>query len=74
MYGFEHFGAGWGMLLVWLIPILLIALVVRYGFGDRDRDRDVRSEPTPLDILKSRYAKGEIDQDEYQRKKQELGG
>jgi len=72
MYGFEHFGAGWGMLLVWLIPILLIALVVRYGFGDRDRD--VRSEPTPLDILKSRYAKGEIDQDEYQRKKQELGG
>ena len=70
MYGFEHFGAGWGMILVWLIPILLIALVVRYGFGDRDR----KPESTPLDILKARYAEGEIDQEEFQRKKQELGG
>jgi len=70
MYGFEHFGAGWGMILVWLVPILLIALVVRYGFGDRNG----KPEPTPLDILKSRYAKGEIDQEEFQRKKQELGG
>lgn len=70
MYGFEHFGAGWGMILVWLIPILLIALVVRYVLGDRDG----KAGQTPLDILKSRYARGEIDQEEFQRKKQELGG
>ena len=71
MYGFEHFGAGWGMILVWLVPILLIALVLRLLLGGRD---NARSEQTPLDILKSRYARGEIDQEEFQRKKQELGG
>ena len=70
MYGFDHFGAGWGMILVWLVPILLVALVVRHVLGDRDG----KAEQTPLDILKLRYARGEIDQEEFQRKKQELGG
>ncbi len=70
MYGFGHFGAGWGMILVWLVPILLVALVIRHILGDRDG----KAEQTPLDILKSRYARGEIDQEEFQRKKQELGG
>lgn len=70
MYGFDHFGAGWGMILVWLVPILLVALVVRHVLGDRDG----KAEQTPLDILKLRYARGEIDQEEFQRKKQELSG
>ncbi|MFN3750272.1 MAG: SHOCT domain-containing protein [Thiobacillus sp.] len=70
MYGFEHFGAGLGMLLFWLIPILLVVLVVRYLLGDRAG----KAEQTPLDILKTRYARGEIDEEEYQRKKRELGG
>ena len=54
MYGFEHFGAGWGMLLFWLVPIALLVLVVRYLLGDKAG----KAEPTPLDILKTRYAKG----------------
>lgn len=70
MYGYEHFGAGWGMLLFWLVPIVLLVLVVRYLLGDKAG----KAEPTPLDILKTRYAKGEIDEEEYQRKKRELGG
>lgn len=69
MYGFEHVGAGWGMLLFWLVPILLVALLVRYVLGERSG----RTEQTPLDILKTRYARGEIDEEEYQRKKRELG-
>ncbi|MEW5967445.1 MAG: SHOCT domain-containing protein [Pseudomonadota bacterium] len=69
MHGFEYFGAGWGMILIWLVPILLIALVLRLLLGGRD----ARSGQTPLDILKSRYARGEIDEEEFQRKKQELG-
>ena len=28
MWGFEHYGMGWGMMLVWLIPILLVAAIV----------------------------------------------
>lgn len=30
MYGFEHFGMGWGMVLIWLVPILLVALIIPY--------------------------------------------
>ncbi len=53
MYGFEHFGAGWGMVLVWLIPILLTALVVRYGFGDRGGKPDQRRW-TPWNLAMSK--------------------
>ncbi len=70
MYGFEHAGAGIGMLLFWLIPIVLIVLVVRYVLGEKGG----KTEPSPLDILKTRYARGEIDEEEFQRKKRELGG
>ena len=57
MWGSEHYGMGWGMILVWLVPILLIALVILYGI----RDRNGKPERTALDILEARYARGEID-------------
>lgn len=57
MLGFEHYGMGWGMVLVWLIPILLIALVVRNVISDPNG----KLENTSLDILEARYARGEID-------------
>ena len=70
MPGFEHFGMGFGMILVWLIPILLVALIIRYLI----RGRDGKSEHTALDILETRYARGEIDRDEYLKRRADLGG
>jgi putative membrane protein len=35
------------------------------GFGGRKR--------TAMDILKERYARGEIDRDEYEQKRRDLG-
>ena len=75
MFGFDHFGMGWGglgmvlgMVLVWGLPILLIALLVRY-FA---REREGKREPTTLEILEARYARGEIDRDEYLKRRADL--
>lgn len=68
MLGFEHYGMGWGMVLVWLIPILLIALVIRNVISDREG----KPERTALDILEARYARGEIDRDEFLKRRADL--
>ncbi len=73
MFGFEHFGMGWGglgMVLVWVLPIFLIVLLVRY-FA---REREGKREPTALEILEARYARGEIDRDEYLERRADLTG
>lgn len=70
MPGFEHFGMGWWMILVWLTPVLLLFLLIRY-FA---RDRDGKPERAALDILEARYARGEIDRDEYLKRRADLEG
>ncbi len=73
MYGYDHggwmFGGGIGMILVWLVPIALVIWLVS-SWGKRTGQES--SEKTALDILKERYAKGEIQQDEFERKKRDL--
>ncbi|OGS90758.1 MAG: electron transporter RnfE [Gallionellales bacterium GWA2_60_18] len=77
MNDWGNFG-GWGMglgfvfmLLFWALVILGIAALIRWllaqspsGRGSRDR--------TPLEIVQERYARGEIDHDEYEQKKRDL--
>lgn len=76
MWGFDGFGFGGGMgigmLLFWGLMIAAIVVVVR-GFGDRrDRSESGARDTTPLDILRARYAKGEIDKSEFEEKRREL--
>jgi putative membrane protein len=62
--------------LLWLVPLILIGLVVAYGLGWRPGDGQAPSrqeEPSPLDILKARYARGEISREEYQEMRRDLG-
>jgi putative membrane protein len=73
MYGTEHFGMGWGglwMIGVWLVPIVLLFLLLRW-FDDRRRAPDRRGDD-PRRILDARFARGEIDADEYEEKKRTL--
>jgi len=57
---------GWFM---WLIPVIVIVIVF-YFMMQSQKGRIVRE--TPLEILKKRYAKGEITKEEYDRIKQDL--
>lgn len=67
MWGFEHYGMGWGMVLVWLIPILLVA-----GIVHAMRGRNGPSGRTALEILEARYARGEIDRETFQKQRADL--
>lgn len=72
-------GYGWGhMLFGGLMMVLfwglIIALVVSFVRGQtRSEDEAVfQPRPTPLEFLQERYAKGEIDKQEYEERRKDL--
>lgn len=75
MYGYDHYGMAWGlggiwMILVWLIPILLLVWIFNYFRGGRGK----RGDSKALAILDERYARGEIDSEQYRKMRQDLSG
>ena len=58
---------GIGMLLFWA---LIIALIVMAVLNWKRRNDD--APRSPLDILKERYARGEIDKDEFERRRRDI--
>lgn len=67
-----HMSWGYGGLFMWLIFLVLIGFVVYFVVrGDKWMKRG-GGEETPLDILKKRYARGEITEQEYEKMKKEL--
>ncbi|MDZ7821298.1 MAG: SHOCT domain-containing protein [Candidatus Marinimicrobia bacterium] len=66
---------GWGMGLAWGIGILFLILVVFLIIRSFDHQRHgggITRERTPLEVLKERYARGEIDKAEFEEKKRDL--
>jgi putative membrane protein len=57
------------MLLVWAVVIAGIIWAVRTA--DRN-ERSGSSRRRPIDILAARYARGEIDEDEFDRRRRQL--
>jgi len=74
--GYESWGWGFGalhMLGFWIVLILVLVVVVRgFSAGLTGRDSVTPASESPLDILKARYAKGEIDLKEFEEKKRVL--
>lgn len=65
-------GLGWLMMLAfWGALIVGVALLVRWLSG-ATAGATAPARESPLDILKRRYAAGEITQDEYARIRQEI--
>lgn len=62
------FGGGLMMVVFWVLVIALIVWIARsVGSG-----ANPRPDSKALDILKERYAKGEINKEEFETKKKDL--
>ena len=64
------FGFGFGMLLWVLIIVGIVALAIRLSSSPRDTNKTGSKDA--LDMLKERYARGEMDKDAYLERKREL--
>lgn len=80
-YGYGHmYGVGWGhtvfgflmMLLVIAAVVVLVVLLVRW-LGGPGHGAPGHGGRTALDILKERYARGEMDTKEFEERKKALG-
>ncbi len=72
--GFIGWGMGFGfifMLLFWGLILLGIATLIRWLMTLSSPNRNSRDK-SPLDIVQERYARGEIDREEYEQKKRDL--
>ncbi|OAT81066.1 SHOCT domain-containing protein [Desulfotomaculum copahuensis] len=69
-------GPGWGlsMLLYMIIPVAVLVGLIFLAFYLWDRRNKIvlGAGSEPLDIVKQRYARGEITGEEFQRLKDEL--
>lgn len=81
MHWYHWNDGGWGvgmmglMVLFWVLAILGVLLVVRMLGRDRMGFIGPGQGPpaeSALDVLKKRYARGEIDREEYDQKKHDL--
>ena len=63
-------GYGFGIGFWWFFPLLFVAVLI-YFFANTAKRSD-REGNRALDILDERFAKGEIDQQEYDRRRDKL--
>lgn len=75
MFDGSHFmwGMHWAGWLVWLVVLVgVVWLIVRSQGGGPSRDRGRATKESPLEILKRRYAAGELSTEEYEERKKRL--
>jgi putative membrane protein len=82
-YGMGPGMMGWGYGMGWFWPIIMVVFWVAVIVGiiflikwlvisTGTRGPAARSEDSPLEILKRRYARGEIEKQEFEEKKKDL--
>jgi putative membrane protein len=72
------YGLGWVfMILFWVLAISGVIAIVRWlaaGTTRRKQDMSSPAHKTPADILRERYARGEIDREEFMQRLEDLNG
>ncbi|WP_327347450.1 SHOCT domain-containing protein [Streptomyces europaeiscabiei] len=74
MFWYDHDVSGWGwfgmsvgMVLFWALIITALVLVFRAANQPHEHTH-TPATPTPQQILEERFARGEIDEEEYRRR------
>lgn len=67
-------GMGWGMGWWWIIGIIIIVAIVWMALKTMNKKSNINTSfgKTPLDILKERYARGEIGKEEFEERRKSL--
>ena len=71
MGGGFGFGGGF-MILWWIVIIAVVVMVIKWLTSSYGESGGGSRESNALEILKERYARGEIDEKEFQKRKREL--
>jgi putative membrane protein len=78
MWGQYGMGWGWGyfgvvhMLLWWALIVLGIVVLVKWLASGSARSRGEAIGGRALEVLKERYARGEIGKEEFEQKRRDL--
>jgi putative membrane protein len=75
MHWYNGFGGGWMMIFWWILIIAVVVVLVKWAAtstGGWPGNGNNRLNKSVLDILEERYARGEIDKEEYEEKKMDL--
>jgi putative membrane protein len=70
-----HYGFGYGGIFMWFIFLAVLGLLVYFIAQSQRTKGPTSSRPeSPMDVLKKRYAGGEITKEEFDRIKKDLEG
>jgi putative membrane protein len=74
-YGFDGGAFGWIWMLGGLLVVVGFVVLIAWAISalSRGSTRGEPPRPTALDILRERYARGEINEQEFEQAKKTLG-
>lgn len=74
-YGGHMMDYGYGGGIMWIIFLIVIGILVYFIVqSSKSKGPDGSSKETPMEILRKRYAKGEITKREFDRMKKDIEG
>jgi putative membrane protein len=70
------YGMGWFwpiiMIAFWIAVIVGIIFLIRWVVLTTNKGRETKTESSALEILKKRYARGEVNKEEYEKIKKDI--